>query len=99
LVNEICTASQEQTQYVFQFSEAIRSSEQMLSEGSQRNASASAALISESEVLKDLVEHLIVFVQGGRQGKNGRKRPGAANYGRRRADTPRAAALASTTGS
>ena len=27
LVNEMCTASQEQTQYVFQFSEAIRSSE------------------------------------------------------------------------
>jgi methyl-accepting chemotaxis protein/methyl-accepting chemotaxis protein-1 (serine sensor receptor) len=89
LVNDICTASREQTQRVFQFSQAISTSEEMMREGSQRNASASSDLIAQSEVLKDLVEHLIVFVQGERRGKNGRKRPGAANYRRRRSDRPR----------
>jgi methyl-accepting chemotaxis protein/methyl-accepting chemotaxis protein-1 (serine sensor receptor) len=86
LVNDIASASQEQTHRVFQFSQAILKSEQMMHDGSQRNAAASTDLLAGSEALKDLVEHLIVFVQGERRGKNGRKRPGAANYGRRRSD-------------
>lgn len=66
-MNEITTASQEQAQGIFQINKAVNQMEQVtqsIASGAEESASSSEELSAQAESLMEIVNNLIVLVEG-----------------------------------
>ena len=67
IMNEITTASQEQAQGIFQINKAVNQMEQVtqsIASGAEESASSSEELSAQAESLMEIVNNLIVLVEG-----------------------------------